>query len=285
MLKNKKTSEIIKKAPPKKGGAVPAEKAVWITALFCGIFIFICFFSYLIRQMFFPEGKSPAILAILVSVCAALPLAVYKPLKRKLPRTAFVLLCIYTALALFFCITFVVHLWDTWLFPAADSPLSEIEDGAVLIVFGSKILGDRPAKPLAYRLNKAIELIKEKPDMLCIVSGGQGGDEIMPEAVVMKNYLVANGIAEERIITETESHNTVQNIDNSKAILKSLGLEDRQIACVSTRFHIPRIKQLMARAGFEDALYFSAPSPTAGSLIFSLIREYCSRAKIILGSY
>ena len=176
MIKKKSVNEFKNntKAPPVKGGVSRAERAVWITALSCGVFIFICFFSYLIRQIFFPEGTSPAILAVLVSLCSLIPLIIYKPLKKRLPRLAFVLLCIYAALALFFCVTFFIHLWDTWFFPPADSALAELDDDAVLLVFGSKIIGAEPAKPLAYRLNKAIEILNAKPDMLCIVSGGQG---------------------------------------------------------------------------------------------------------------
>ena len=255
--------------------------AVHILGYTCGIFIFILFFSYFIRQFVFPEGVSPRVLAILVSCASSLPLIIYPFLRKLLPRLAFVLLCIYTVLALFFCVTFVIHLWDTFFFPAPDAEINEIDDGAVILVFGAKVQGTQPARPLAKRLDKAAEILHARPDTFCIVSGGQGADEIMPEAEVMKNYLVNKGIDAERIITEASSHNTVENIANSSEILKLMGY-DGQVACVSTSFHMPRIRKLMARAGFGDVLSFSADSPTPASLFFSLIREYCSRAKLLL---
>lgn len=262
---------------------IKGELAVRITGYVCGIFIFVLFFSYFIRQFFFPEGVSTRVLAILVSCASLLPLIIYPILKRFVPRLAFILLCIYTALAVFFCVTFVIHLWDTLLFPAPDAEISEIDDGAVILVFGSKVQGTMPARPLAKRLDRAAEILLARPDTFCIVSGGQGADEIMPEAEVMKNYLVAKGVEAERIITEADSHNTIENIANSSEILRLMGY-DGQVACVSSAFHMPRIRKLMARAGFEDVLSFSADSPTPASLFFSLIREYCSRAKIIFGN-
>ncbi len=262
---------------------IKGEPIVRITGYICGILIFVMFFSYFIRQFIFPEGVMPRTLAVLVSCASSLPLVIYPLLKKYLPRLAFVLLCIYTALALFFCVTFVIHLWDTFFFPAPDAEISELDDGAAVLVFGSKIQGTQPARPLAKRLDRAAEILHARPDTFCIVSGGQGGDEIMPEAEVMKNYLVAKGIDAERIITETESHNTIENIANSSEILKLMGY-DGQVACVSTSFHMPRIEKLMERAGFDNVLSFSADSPTPASLFFSLIREYCSRAKIVFGN-
>lgn len=262
---------------------IKGERAVRITGYTCGIFIFVLFFSYFIRQFIFPEGVSPRVLAILVSCASAVPLIIYPFLKKRLPRLAFSLMCIYTVLALFFCVTFVIHLWDTLFFPDPDAEITDIEDGAVILVFGSKIQGTQPARPLAKRLDRAAEILLIRPDTFCIVSGGQGPDEIMPEAEAMKNYLIAKGIDAERIIVETESHNTIENIENSSKILDMMGY-DGQIACLSSSFHMPRIRTLMSRAGFDNVISFSADSPTATSLFFSLIREYCSRAKILLGN-
>ena len=91
---------------------IKGERAVRIMGYLCGIFIFVLFFSYFIRQFIFPEGISPRVLAILVSCASAVPLIIYPFLKMRLPRLVFSLMCIYTALALFFCVTFVIHLWD-----------------------------------------------------------------------------------------------------------------------------------------------------------------------------
>ncbi|MBQ5808437.1 MAG: hypothetical protein IIW21_01625, partial [Clostridia bacterium] len=80
---------------------IKGESIVRIAGYACGILIFVLFFSYFIRQFFFPEGTSPRVLAILVSCASSLPLIIYPMLKKILPRLAFVLLCVYTVLALF----------------------------------------------------------------------------------------------------------------------------------------------------------------------------------------
>ena len=269
-----------------KNKALPGGRAgrvLWGAAFVMGLFIFLTFFSYLIRQCFFPEGRSAVVIASAVSVCALLPLLVYRPLGARKPRVALVLLSLYCLFALFFCVTFAIHLGQTCLFPEPDSDETLLSADAVLIVFGSKVNGTQPARPLACRLDRAIGLLEAHPGLLCVVTGGQGPDEQIPEGVAMYNYLTDHGIDGERILIESEARDTKQNIELTKKLLDDRGLSERQVACVSTGFHLPRIRLLMQRAGYEDVLCFSAPSPTAGSLIFSLIREYCSRAKLILG--
>ena len=62
------------------------------------------------------------------------------------------------------------------------------------------------------RLDKAIEYYHSNKDINIIVSGGQGKDEIMTEALAMKNYLVENNVDEEKIILEDKATTTLENI-------------------------------------------------------------------------
>jgi len=272
-----------KREKTKNRAKIKGERLISTLGYALGAGVFLMFFLYMLRQFIFPEGTSAMALAVLVGLCALIPLIVDPFLYKRLPRLAFALMCGYLAIAIIFTATFIIHLWDTVLFPEKSAEISELDEGGILIVFGSKIQGSRPARPLAKRLDVAIEIMRERDDVICIVTGGQGADEIMPEGEAMKNYMIEKGIAEDRIIAETEAHNTIANIDNSLRLIKELDLEDRELACVSTRFHIPRIKTLMKRAGVDEFLCFDAPSPTPVSLFFSVIREYCSRAKILFG--
>ena len=65
----------------------------------------------------------------------------------------------------------------------------------------------------------------------------------------MYNYLTDHGIDGERILIESEARDTKQNIELTKKLLDDRGLSERQVACVSTGFHLPRIRLLMQRAG------------------------------------
>lgn len=79
------------------------------------------------------------------------------------------------------------------------------------------------------------------PGSVCIVTGGQGPDEVMPEADAMKNYLVEDmGIDPARIYTDPDSSNTIENIKNALAIMEKEGISDYTMVSVSNAFHIPR---------------------------------------------
>ena len=117
---------------------------------------------------------------------------------------------------------------------------------------------------------------------LCIVSGGQGPDEPFTEASCMRDYMVERGIPPERIILEEKASNTKENILYSTALIEQLGLTDRQIVCISSETHIPRIRLMCARSGV-DSLYIKAETPMKIFLFTTWVREYLSYAKMLLG--
>ena len=82
-----------------------------------------------------------------------------------------------------------------------------------LIVLGAQIYrGGRPSPVLRHRLDATLAYLRDNPRTLCIVSGGQGPDEPFPEARGMAAYLTRRGVSPDRIIQESNSTNTVQNI-------------------------------------------------------------------------
>jgi uncharacterized SAM-binding protein YcdF (DUF218 family) len=131
---------------------------------------------------------------------------------------------------------------------------------STVIVLGARIHGDRPSRMLRERLDVAAEYLKENPEAMCIVSGGQGSDEQYTEAHVMKTYLCAQGIAAERIYEEGRSTDTHQNIDYSLAIIREEGLSER-VAIATQEFHQYRAATLARRAGLTDVSAVTTPSP------------------------
>ena len=89
-----------------------------------------------------------------------------------------------------------------------------------VIVLGCGIRGERVSVGLAKRLNKAAEYHKKNPEAMIIVSGGQGPQEDISEALAMKRYLVDKGIPEDKIIMEDKSTSTITNFRNSHAIME-----------------------------------------------------------------
>ena len=126
-----------------------------------------------------------------------------------------------------------------------------------IIVLGAQVRDDGPSVVLQYRLDTAFDYLEENPDTLCIVSGGQGANEPCTEAEAMRDYLVAKGIAEERILTEAESASTLENIQNS---MKLLDPETDSVGIVTNDFHLYRGTGIARKAGIRHVSGIAAPS-------------------------
>ena len=90
-----------------------------------------------------------------------------------------------------------------------------------LIVLGAQVREDGPSAVLKYRLDAAVDYLKENESTLCIVTGGKGESEPLTEGEGMKQYLTAQGIDPARILVEDQARNTVQNIQFSKQLMTS----------------------------------------------------------------
>ena len=127
-----------------------------------------------------------------------------------------------------------------------------------LIVLGAKVKpGGIPSLSLQYRLDAALDYLKENPYMKVIVSGGQGPDEEQTEASFMRDYLIANGIEKSRIMTEEQSTSTYENLYYSVALLPKT---ERAVTIVSNDFHLRRATYIANELGYEtDVIVASTP--------------------------
>ena len=116
-------------------------------------------------------------------------------------------------------------------------------DKDYVIILGCKIQKDgNLTKLLKGRVDRAIEFAtKQKEetgkDIVFIPSGGQGSDEVISEALAMKNYLIENGIKEKNIILEDKSTNTLENFNFSHKLMKK---KNANIAFSTTNYHVFR---------------------------------------------
>ena len=109
-----------------------------------------------------------------------------------------------------------------------------------VIVLGCGIRGERVSVGLAKRLDKAYSYHLQNPDAMIIVSGGQGPQEDISEALAMKRYLVLKGIPEEKIIMEDKSTSTITNFKYSHEIMKEKGLSSDSVVFVTNGYHVYR---------------------------------------------
>lgn len=120
-----------------------------------------------------------------------------------------------------------------------------------IVVLGCKTIGDEPSWMLNDRLDKAYKELLKNPDVMCVVTGGQGEDEQYSEAYVMKKYLTEKGISADRIIMEDSSSSTEENMLYTKATIKLNGLSEN-IVIVTDRFHELRARIWAEKAGFDN---------------------------------
>lgn len=245
-----------------------------------GGFMFFCYACYLIKLFIFPEGLLP--FAVCCAVIALL--GGWFLLRRKIPvnRATDLLRWVLAVGVSVYTLTFLLMVCVIARANVHCVAPQQVADDAVIWVFGAKVNGTAPGKALEYRLKKTVEIMQEHPDTVCILSGGQGPDEAVTEASVMKAYLLRCQIGEDRIITEEASTDTTENIAYCTQIYRQSEYAQRPVVCVSTDFHIPRVRSLMRRQGI-DAQYCAARASNPFIWFTSLVREYMSYLKQFLG--
>ena len=130
-----------------------------------------------------------------------------------------------------------------------ETHLPEVKEYDAIIVLGAQVKDDgTPSVALERRLKAAWEAYQEAP-CLVICCGAQGKNEPLPEGTVMKQLLMKAGIPEERVIAETQSLNTRENLINAREILRSRQIE--MVLVVTSDYHVPRALALCSQLGIR----------------------------------
>lgn len=124
-----------------------------------------------------------------------------------------------------------------------------------LVVLGARVNGTRITLNLKYRLDVALDYLSENKGTKVVVSGGQGKGEDITEAEAMSDYLIKNGINKERIILETKSKNTNENLEFTAELI---GSKVGKVVIVSNDFHIYRAKCIAKKMGYTNVSGASA---------------------------
>ena len=113
------------------------------------------------------------------------------------------------------------------------------------IVFGSYTLQK-------YRIEQATNLYKEGRVKKLILTGGKGGisnqnNEDVPEAELMKESLVKNGVSLQDLIIDNSSNSTIENGINVANILNNLQENIQEVILISSEFHLKRCMAIMKK--------------------------------------
>lgn len=149
--------------------------------------------------------------------------------------------------------------------------VDKVDNIDTMIVLGAKVNGTEVSNTLKLRLDKAIEYYNKHKSVNIIVSGGQGNDENITEALAMKNYLVSNGVNINNIIEENKATTTLENIIYSKKILDNMNNKGK-VLIVTSDYHLFRGRLIASILGIENEGLCSISS-ISGRLYY-MIREY-----------
>lgn len=171
------------------------------------------------------------------------------------------------------------------IFSVNESSASKSKDQNV-VVLGCGVRGNSPTIMLRQRIEAARLFLEENPDAYAVLSGGQGPDEDISEAECMKEYLTDKTkaaedagyfdqacnlhgvnwsgkgeipvIDESRILLDSESVNTNENIQNSISVLQQNGRKTDNLVIVTQWYHEYRAMQVAQQNGVTSVSAYPA---------------------------
>lgn len=183
------------------------------------------------------------------------------------------IICIVCAVGIVFVLLVFLYLGGIIMQNGGEQ--DAVQNVQYVIVLGCKLEGEEPGRCLAARIERATDFLLKNPEVIAVCSGGQGGDEEIPEGEAIRRGLIDHGIANERILVENQSKSTYENFIFSKKIIDEREQGNTyKIAFVTNDFHLYRSRRLAKYVGFT-AIGLCAPTPR-DILLPNLIREVCS---------
>ncbi|MDR6553442.1 YdcF family protein [Paenibacillus qinlingensis] len=148
-------------------------------------------------------------------------------------------------------------------------------DADALIVLGYRCDDNQIHPLLKERLDTTLMLFRTYKFRYIILSGGAVKSSTT-EAEIMCDYLLSQGVPEDRMILESRSRNTVHNLVNCKLMMQQHGITT--CVLVSNSFHIRRMNYIMKALQIPADLYAERnwPNfvPTQWKLTFREIHNY-----------
>ena len=142
-----------------------------------------------------------------------------------------------------------------------------------MVVLGAKVRDDGPSVSLWDRIYGAQAYLLEHPEVIAVVSGGQGADEPMTEAQCMYDALVALGISPDRIWVEDKAESTWENLNFSLNLIEEkTGARPTEIGVLSSEYHLFRAS-LFAKACDVGFIGIPAKTSRTSQLINHCMRE------------
>ena len=205
-------------------------------SIFCWVGIVIClvlavFFKFFMLGYSFTVAVLLGVSAILLFY-ALIPLfaKTYPLTARRLRRMVSTILCIGMI---------VVGITEFFILRSSLGQPKETCD--YVVVLGAKVRESGPSVSLWDRIYGARDYLETHPDVIAVLSGGQGPDEPMTEAQAMYEKLVELGIDRDRLWMEDKATSTWENLNFSLDLIEEkTGTRPEKIGIVSSEYHLFR---------------------------------------------
>jgi len=158
-----------------------------------------------------------------------------------------------------FCLALLAGAWAEWsLYSAIRRQAVDDEARAAdaIVIFGAAEYNGTPSPVLKARLDHAQDLDDRDLAPVLITTGGSGGDPRFTEGGVARDYLIQQGVAEAKILSETRSETTYESVKAVADILHAR--HARTCIAVSDGFHLYRIKLMFRALGITA---YASPAP------------------------
>ncbi|MCX8083873.1 MAG: YdcF family protein [Calditerrivibrio sp.] len=139
---------------------------------------------------------------------------------------------------------------DLFLYPLEKGFRNSRCDRGVIVVLSGGVYGQKELSEDSFkRVLKGFEIQKRLKGPI-ILTGGRVNDKLPYEADLMKAILVGLGVEDDRIYTDKDSRDTVENVRFTLAILQQLKQQD--IILVTSAYHTKRSMILFKKSGINN---------------------------------
>lgn len=216
----------------------------WVGIVLC--LILAVFFHFFMLGYSFTVTVLLGVAAVLLCYALLFPLfgKTYPTSARRLKRVFTTLLCVGLVL---------VGITEFFIIKASLGEPKERCDYAV--VLGAKVRESGPSASLWDRIYGARDYLEAHPEVIAIVSGGQGPEEPMTEAKAMADALVELGIDKDRIWLEDKATSTWENLNFALNLIEErTGSRPEKIGIISSEYHLFRASLFADACGVESVL-------------------------------
>ncbi len=163
--------------------------------------------------------------------------------------------------------------WWGWVYVqiAAVARVDEARSADAIAVFGAAEYSGHPSPVLHARLDHAVALYERGiAPVVITLGGGADKDSGNTEGGVGRDYLLANGLPFDRIVAETTSTDTEEQVRRLAEIAGQNRLQ--HIVVVSDGTHLFRIREICREAGLE---VYTSPRANFGRIsAYDLLQRY-----------